>query len=1072
MKRENWQKVKQIFNDALEKESSERVRFLDDACGDDEDLRRDVEVLLKSFEDDFLEKPAVGQVADVIADEQFSFKSGDKIGNYRIVKSLGAGGQGAVFLAEDLQLRRSVAIKFLPAETSSNSQAGRRFRREAQAAAALSHPNICAIHKIETDATHEFIVMQYAEGETLAARLKKGKLDLKLALDITIQIADALSEAHAHGVIHRDIKPANVVISDNNQVTVLDFGLAKMQEEEKTRRGENEKNPFSNKTTLSGVVMGTVSYMSPEQARGQKADFRTDIWSLGICLYEMTTGKNPFFRENLAETFAAILSFEPDFTEISPPLAAIIDKTLRKNAVERYENVKALLADLRALRSELSFEEQLKSHDLSFEKIASKKSNFSWKQVIAASLILGILTVGGWFYLQNRNLNRARENVKKVEELAKADKTFEAYDLALEIQKYLPDDENLSKLMPIVSDNLSVKTEPPGARVFLRRFQPAANGKFPEREFLGVSPLENVKIARGQYLLYVEKENFAPLARSVSSRLPDYTTDLITMPPAEISVKLLEKEKSAEKMIFVPGSEYKLVSYARPTEKPARLDDFLIDKTEVSNAEFKEFVTAGGYSRKEFWQIPSGADGKEIPFEEFTKNFKDRTGLPAPRSWTNQNFAEGKGDFPVTDVTWFEAAAYARFRGKNLPSVYQWEKAARDGKFDEGFSTMPWGLTRDSDSLEFLANFRGSETAPVESFEFGASPYGCLNMAGNAAEWILNKRGQNVLVSGGAFGEKSYLFGYYGDFPPAYSSNKIGFRLVKNISAETNGAEDLPPIEIPVYRRSSETDFKKWLVHYAYDKTPLEAEIVERTETDSWTREKISFTGGGGERAAAYLYLPRNAPRPLQAVHWIPAADVPLGFSSLPHSIEDFLAPVIKSGRAVFAVVVKGYNERPFPPGYESPPGVTVEYRKEIVGKVTDWRRGLDYLETRGDINPNKIAFLGLSSGANLGLILTAVEKRYASAAFVGLGVRPAWEKWIAEANLINFVPHIAAPKLILKGRYDEAHPLKTETEPLFNLLSEPRRIRIVESGHVPPPEIFAPLINDWLDETLGKVFN
>jgi eukaryotic-like serine/threonine-protein kinase len=1072
MNRENWQKIKEIFNDALEIPPAGRAAFLNEACADDESLRREVEVLLKSFADDFLEKPAVGEVADAIIEDSISLKAGDRVGDYRIVKALGTGGQGAVFLAEDLQLKRAVALKFLPAATSDSSAAGRRFRREARAAAALAHPNICAIHKIDAHDTREFIVMQYVEGETLAARLKKGKPGLPAALELAAQIADALAEAHAHGVIHRDIKPSNIVVSETDQVSVLDFGLAKIQEGERSRRGEEEKNaghgPASN-TTLSGVVMGTVSYMSPEQARGEKVDFRTDIWSLGVCLYEMTAGKNPFLRENLAESFAAILSFEPPFDEFPPPLGALIGKTLRKNADERYRTANELLADLRALRSELSFEEQLRSRELSLEKPRPQKFRPGAKQIVAAALILSLLTIAAWFYRQNRNLSRARENIAAVAALAKSDKTFEAYDLAREIQEYLPDDENLAELMPLVADQLSVRTEPAGAKVFLRRFQSDRNGKFPEREFVGETPLEGKRIARGQYLLYIEKEGFAPFARSISGRLPDYSTDLIRMPPLEIAAKLVGSETVPERMVFVPGGEYKLVSYTRPTEKPAALGDFFIDRCEVSNAEFKEFITAGGYSRKEFWGITAGAG---ISFEDAVKPFKDRTGLPGPRAWTNQNFPDGKANFPVTGISWFEALAYARFRGKSLPTVFQWEKAARDGKFDEAYNTMPWGLSRDADSTEFLANFRGVETVAVDSFEFGMSPYGGLNMAGNAAEWLLNRRAENVLVGGGAFGEKPYLFGYYGDFPPGFSSAKIGLRLVKNLSETETGTEDLPPVEIPVYKASKETDLKKWLVHYAYDKTPLDAEIIESTETDAWTREKISFTGADREPAFGYLYLPKNAPRPLQVVHWIPAADVPLGFSSLPHSVEDFLAPVIKHGRAVFAVVVKGYHERPRGAGYQSPPATSIEFRKEMVGRVVDWRRGLDYLETRAELRKDKIAFLGLSSGANQGLILTAIEPRYAAIALVGVGVRPPWTKGIAEANLVNFAPHIKAPTLILKGRYDEAHPLKTEAEPLFSLLREPRRITIVESGHVPPPEIFAPAVNDWFDETLGKVFD
>ena len=252
----------------------------------------------------------------------------------------------------------------------------------------------------------------------------------------------------------------------------------------------------------------------------------------------------------------------------------------------------------------------------------------------------------------------------------------------------------------------------------------------------------------------------------------------------------------------------------------------------------------------------------------------------------------------------------------------------------------------------------------------------------------------------------------------------------------------------------------------------MNAQIVETTETDAWTREKIIFTGEGGEQAIAYLYLPKNYPRPLQVIHYVPPGDVVRGIRSLADSIEMFVTPFIKSGRAVFGVVLKGYNERPFPINYALPDQSTVEFRKQMVNWITDLRRGIDYLETRKDLNFQKLAFLGISNGANFGLVMTAIETRYRSTAFVGFGVRSAWSDWIAEANFVSFAPHILAPKLILKGRYDEAHPLKTEAEPLFPLLREPKRIVIVESGHVPPPEIFAPTINEWLDETLGKIFN
>ena len=811
--KENWQKVKQIFTDALEFAPPEREAYLSKICAGDDSLRREVEVLLHSFEDGFLEKPAVGQVAEVIAEAQNPVETGEQINHYEILERLGAGGQGAVYLARDTRLNRRVALKFLPPETVADRQAIGRFRREAEAAAALSHPNICAIHEIVESDGRAFLAMQYAEGETLAARLKKERPTPPIALGFAVQIADALTEAHASGVIHRDVKPSNIVVLPNEQIKILDFGLAKKISP------ENAAQSFE---TQSGVIMGTAGYMSPEQARGQTVDARTDIWSLGVVFYEMVTGKQPFARESLADTLAAVVSESPDLSEIEPRFREIIAKSLQKERAKRYEKASNVLSDLRNLQQELSFEEQLRSRDITIETARGKLSS-GWLKLAAVGAIVAILAVGVWVFVKNRNQTWLRESVEKVEQLAAAEKTFEAYDLILQIQKYKPDEPVIARLMPTVSDSLTIKTAPAGARVFLRRFQPDASGNFPEREYVGTTPVENFQIARGQYLLYLEKENYAPFTRSISGRLPNYKTDLIWMPPIELSVNLSENEKTPERMIYVPGGEYKLVSYTRPTEEPVKLSDFFIDKYEVSNREFKEFVTSGGYSKKEFWKFPLVKNGKEISFDEAAREFKDKTGLPAPRSWTNQNYAEGKADFPVTDITWYEAAAYAEFRGKSLPTIFQWEKAARDGKFDEGWNTMPWGLSREADSMEFLANFQDEGTTPVESFEFGASPYGCLNTAGNVAEWIFNQHGENVLVSGGAWSEKPYLFGYYGDFPAAYSSNHIGLRLVKNLSPASNGAEPLPPLKIPVFQKSGEAEFKTWLTHYEYDKTPLEA---------------------------------------------------------------------------------------------------------------------------------------------------------------------------------------------------------------------------------------------------------
>ena len=283
------------------------------------------------------------------------------ISHYRIVSKLGAGGMGEVYLGEDTKLDRKVAIKLLPVDSVPGEQAKERLIREAKAAAKLDHPNICAIHEVGEEEGRPFIVMQYIEGETLASRFSQRPLEIGEVLDIAIQIADALAEAHSHLIIHRDIKPQNVMLTPRGQVKVLDFGLARVVRERTLIESSAETESL---LTAPGVVMGTAPYMSPEQVRGEELDGRSDTFSFGVVLYEMVSGHQPFAAESAAATFSAILTREP------PPLARyvseaperfqwIASKALRKNREERYQTARELLVDLKALRDELIFEARL-----------------------------------------------------------------------------------------------------------------------------------------------------------------------------------------------------------------------------------------------------------------------------------------------------------------------------------------------------------------------------------------------------------------------------------------------------------------------------------------------------------------------------------------------------------------------------------------------------------------------------------------------------------------------------------------------------------------------------------------
>jgi serine/threonine-protein kinase len=354
MTHERWQQVKEIFNSALVLAPERRAAFLAEACAGQDSLRGEVESLISLHEQPghFIDAPAFQAAAEMLADGQ-EFKPGESLSHYEIHSVLGEGGMGKVYLAEDTKLKRNVALKVLPAAGSGDEEARRRLLREAQAAAALDHPNICAIYEVDEAGDRCYIAMQYVEGETLEARMEKGRLSLDDSLNIAGQIAGALCEAHAHGIIHRDVKPSNVMLSSRGQAKVLDFGLAKTESAAVTGPDKVEtKSPL----TAPGMVLGTVPYMSPEQLCDKPVDARTDIFSFGAVLYEMLSGRRAFARASDAETIGAILHEQPlELSSIDPnlpeTLAEVVKKCLAKDVEQRYQTVEQVVGDLNVARS-------------------------------------------------------------------------------------------------------------------------------------------------------------------------------------------------------------------------------------------------------------------------------------------------------------------------------------------------------------------------------------------------------------------------------------------------------------------------------------------------------------------------------------------------------------------------------------------------------------------------------------------------------------------------------------------------------------------------------------------------
>jgi serine/threonine protein kinase/Tfp pilus assembly protein PilF len=354
----DWENLKEIFHSAVMLPTNERAAYLDEACNGDLSLRRRVEELLRSHEEtgNFVDTPAYQAAAEMLT-KGLELKAGSTVAHYRVLSLLGEGGMGRVYLAEDTKLHRKVSLKFLSADVTKDHERLRRFEQEARAASALNQPNIITIHEIGEEDGHQFIAIEFIDGQTLRERLRS-PLDLDESLEIAIQVASALAAAHRVNIVHRDIKPENIMIrKDDGLVKVLDFGLAKMSVLRRATMDPEADTQLRN--TAPGVVMGTAAYMSPEQARGETVDERTDIWSLGVVLYEMIAGCSPFVASTSNEIISAILSRETPapltrYSRLVPErLEEIVEKALTKNKDERYQTSKDLLIDLKRLQQTL-----------------------------------------------------------------------------------------------------------------------------------------------------------------------------------------------------------------------------------------------------------------------------------------------------------------------------------------------------------------------------------------------------------------------------------------------------------------------------------------------------------------------------------------------------------------------------------------------------------------------------------------------------------------------------------------------------------------------------------------------
>ncbi|HTQ61263.1 MAG TPA: protein kinase [Candidatus Solibacter sp.] len=1052
MKPKQWERVKALYQTALECHPTRRTSFLEENERD-EMVRAEVHRLLAVHDrlGTFLSSPPFVDPRRVAANPPERLAPGEVLARrFRIVNFIAAGGMGEVYKAEDLLLDRIVALKFLPKELAEDRESLERFLREAKAASALNHPNICTVYDFGEDAGRAFIAMEYLEGETLSARIQKGPLPTTEALKIAMSVAGALGTAHRKKIVHRDLKPGNIMLTESGAM-LLDFGLAKF-----------ERPIVSAEETLTVLtddarVVGTLPYMSPEQLHGQEVDARGDIFAFGAVLYEMFSGKRAFQRKSNSETLDAVDREEPsplhEFVKDVPDgLDRIIRRCLRKRPEDRYSRMAEIeqeLKDCYELTSKPTSGVNL--------RVLFRQSSQPRVAIPALIILLGLMSLVGWWIHHSSRVRWARDKaLPQIGKLIEQDKLGEAYALAVQAEQYIPADPTLAKFWPDMSWSDSIITSPPRAAVYRRNYN-APNSQW---EFVGLSPIYNRRFPAVDANWRFELQGYTTIERATFSSGPIVVTlhEDGKAPSGMVPVEF-KSEGSVESQ---PITLWGIAGFEALPAIPVAT--YWIDKFEVTNAEFKRFVDQGGYEKQEFWKHEFRKDGRVLHWAEAMKLFVDKTNRPGPSTWIQGEYPQGEDNYPVMGVSWFEADAYAEFVGKSLPTIYHWTAAASP---------------TDSSSLIPASNFSGKGPSPVGAYQ-GMSWCGAYDMAGNVKEWCSNEAASGKrYIMGGAWDDPIYMFNDADARSPLERSPKFGFRCAKyELTGEGAKAAD-GPITVKLRNYGSEKPvsdqlFRAYLDQYSYDKTPLNAKVEFVEQTENWREEKVSFDAAyGGERIIAYLFLPERASPPFQVVVHFPGAGAVHMRSSakgLPRYLPDFDF-IIKSGRAVLFPVYKGTFERGGGPKPIYWPNTSSTYRDNVIFWSKDLSRSIDYLETRADINPNKLAYEGYSWGAAMGGLLPAVETRFKALVLVAPGFYLQERR--PEVDQVNFAPRVKTPVLMLNGRFDFIWPPSISQEPMFRLLgtpSEDKRRVVYDTGHdIPRTEMIKESLN-WLDRYLGPV--
>ncbi len=970
--------------------------------------------------------------------------------HWRLVEQLGTGAIGEVWLAVHESTRAKRVFKFCFLADSL-----RGLKREVALLRLLKEslggrPDIAQVIDWEFEQPPYFLETEHSEaGDLVTWGRQQGGIDkvpLETRVDVVAQIADALAAAHSAGVLHKDLKPANVLIRQDPGggplVCLSDFGIGLVTSREAldvpgvTMAGLTEALLSSSETGA-----GTRLYMAPEVMEGRVATPLSDVYSLGVILYQIVAGD---FSRALAT------GWERDVADplLREDIAACVDR----DPSQRVAGPTELAARLRALP-----ERRARAR-------AAQGRRRGLRIGLAAGLGLLLAAGGFWGWRLYTQAQWAQDVAgPEIRHRIETNDFAGAYDLAVQVEEALGANPALDPVWQVIATTISFETEPAGATVSYKPYADLDGAWRP----LGTTPIADARVPATVLRWRVEKPGYE------TREIAHFPSKLLVGSPFEWQPRLVLDATGTAPAGTVPveGRRYAAVPLGSFAAIEAfELERSYIDRTEVTNAAYQEFADAGGYRRPEFWKEPFVEDGRTLSFEEAMARFVDSTGRPGPATWVLGEHPEGQAELPVGGVSWYEAAAYAAFRERSLPTVYHWAVAA-----------LP-----DAEIAEPLAphigpqsNLAGEGPAAVGTHP-GLSAAGAVDMAGNVAEWTWNASGEDRFLLGGAWEDPEYQLGIATATSPWRRRSTHGFRLASYPQPPAErylAAVDLPNVDYRSVAASPEVEAEFARRSVAYDRTPLR--VREEGALDlpvGGQAQRVTIDGAHrGERLPIYVLTPEGVSPPYQAVVWMGGINI-LMDRSTQHGITamsgvlDFLR---RSGRMVVMPIYGGTFERNdgsslqrFNAGRLSRQELSFEWARDL-------GRTFDYLEDRGDVDMDRVAFVGLSLGAAMGHLMAHFEPRIATLLFWSGGFA-ASSFPEAAPSIVRAVEETTAPVLMLNGRHDFVFPYATHQVPFFERLGTPperKRHVVWDAGHFgfPIGEFLRENL-DWLDRHLGPV--